>query len=64
MPSISRHLPGLVRDDSGSQVIEYALILATVSIALVVLLQPLTVNGNLTPVIDRFFSCLSGQACS
>ena len=64
MPSISRHLLGLVRDDSGSQVIEYALITATVSIALVVLLQPLTVNGNFTPVIDRVFSCLSGRACS
>lgn len=64
MQTIPRHLRRLVRDESGSQVIEYALIIATISIALVVLLVPLTANGSYAPWIDRVLTCLAGRACS
>ena len=48
------------RDEEGAQVVEYALIIAVVSIALVLALRGLT-NGNLfTNFIARVNTCLTG----
>lgn len=49
-----------LRDDEGAQVIEYALIIAVVSIALVLGLQGL--DGNFTAFINRVAVCLTGTA--
>ena len=53
------------KDEEGAQVIEYALIVAVVSIALVVLLRGLTENPNgFAAFIDRVTACLSpGGTC-
>lgn len=49
-----------IREEEGAQVIEYALIIAVVSIALVLGLQGL--NGNFTGFISRVAVCLTGSA--
>lgn len=49
-----------LRDDEGAQVIEYALIIAVVSIALVLGLQGL--DGNFATFITRVANCLTGGA--
>jgi pilus assembly protein Flp/PilA len=50
------------RDDEGAQVVEYALIIAVVSIGLVIALQ--AVGGvNMTTFIARVTSCLTTAVC-
>jgi pilus assembly protein Flp/PilA len=49
-----------LHDESGAQVVEYALIIAVVSIALVVALKALTdSNGSFTTFIGRVVTCLT-----
>jgi pilus assembly protein Flp/PilA len=63
--AIGQSTRGFLRDEEGAQVIEYALIIAVVSIALVVLLQGLTTtDGGFTDFIDRVTLCLNGGACA
>jgi len=51
-------------EEDGSQVIEYALIIAVVSIALVVALQGLT-GSNFSGFIGRVADCLTaGKTCA
>jgi pilus assembly protein Flp/PilA len=52
-----------LRDEEGSQVIEYALIIAVVSIALVVALNGLT-GTNFSGFINRVGTCLTGGTCA
>lgn len=53
-----------IRDDEGAQVVEYALIIAVVSIALVIALQALTANGGgFSQFISRVTSCLTSATC-
>lgn len=52
------------KDEEGAQVVEYALIIAVVSIALVVALQALTANGGgFTTFIGRVTTCLTTAVC-
>ena len=51
------------RDDEGAQVVEYALIIAVVSIALVLALQALTTGATFTTWIARVSNCLNTAAC-
>jgi pilus assembly protein Flp/PilA len=58
-------LASFVREEDGSQVIEYALIIAVVSIALVVALQALTSNGgSFDSFISRVQNCLTTTTCT
>ncbi len=50
-------------EDDGAQVIEYALIIAVVSIALVVALRGIT-NGNFSTFIARVNNCLTTTTCT
>ena len=53
-----------VREDDGAQVVEYALIIAVVSIALVIALSALTANGGgFSTFIARVTTCLTTAAC-
>jgi pilus assembly protein Flp/PilA len=52
-----------VQDEEGAQVIEYALIIAVVSIALVLALQGLTTGGYFQAFIDRVDACLTTATC-
>lgn len=48
------------KDEEGAQVIEYALIIAVVSIALVLALNGLTTGNYFQDFIDRVATCLQG----
>ncbi|MEO7493429.1 MAG: Flp family type IVb pilin [Massilia sp.] len=52
------------REEDGAQVVEYALIIAVVSIALVVALKGLTTGTTFSAFISRVATCLSGGACA
>ena len=52
----------LARDEEGAQVVEYALIIAVVSIALVLALQSLG-GGSFATFIGRVTSCLTTATC-
>ncbi len=52
------------REDDGAQVIEYALIIAVISIALVVAIEALVPGADFTTFITRLTGCLSGTGCS
>lgn len=53
-----------LRDECGAQVVEYALIIAVISIALVLALQPLFLAAGIGSFISRIASCLSGTGCA
>ncbi len=59
-PSLARFL----REEEGSQVIEYALIIAVVSIALVAALKGLTTGTTFSDFITRVGNCLSTSTCT
>ncbi|MDP9962498.1 pilus assembly protein Flp/PilA [Variovorax paradoxus] len=62
--AIGQFTRGFLRDDDGAQVIEYALIIAVVSITLVVALKALTANGgSFSLFIASVGRCLTGGAC-
>jgi len=64
MKSIGNSLRGFVRDEEGAQVVEYALIIAVVSIALVIALRALTTNGGgFATFIGRVTNCLTTATC-
>ncbi len=56
-------LKRLARDEEGAQVVEYALIIAVVSIALVLAIKGLT-NGNFADFVARVDACLTTATCS
>jgi pilus assembly protein Flp/PilA len=61
---VSNCIQSFMKDDEGSQVIEYALIIAVVSIALVVALSNLT-GTNFSGFITRVGDCLTaGKVCA
>jgi pilus assembly protein Flp/PilA len=52
------------KDDEGAQVVEYALIIAVVSIGLVILLAGLLGSGNaFNTFVDRVKACLGTNTC-
>jgi pilus assembly protein Flp/PilA len=62
--AISNSATSFAKDEEGSQVIEYALIIAVVSIALVVALKGLT-GTSFSGFITRVGNCLTaGQVCA
>lgn len=52
-----------LQDESGAQVVEYALIIAVISIALVLALQPLSLAASFGSFIGRVAICLGGGNC-
>ena len=63
--AIKQGAVNFARDEEGAQVVEYALIIAVVSIALVVALRALTVNGGgFATFITRVTSCLTTATCA
>ena len=51
------------RDEEGAQVVEYALIIAVVSIALVLALRALTTGATFNTWIARVGNCLNTANC-
>ncbi len=63
LKSVNQSVRSFASDDEGAQVVEYALIIAVVSIILVVALRNLT-GTSFSGFIDRVASCLTGGACA
>jgi pilus assembly protein Flp/PilA len=63
MNKLASYFRSLARDEEGAQVIEYALIIAVVSIALVIALQGLTTGGYFANFITRVSNCLTTTTC-
>ena len=62
--AIKQGAVNFARDEEGAQVVEYALIIAVVSIALVVALRALTTaGGGFAVFISRVTSCLTTAIC-
>jgi len=53
-----------LEDESGAQVVEYALIIAIISIALILAMQPLTIGASFGNFIARVSVCLNGGNCA
>ncbi len=63
--SVKSAAVNFVRDEEGAQIVEYALIIAVVSIALVVALSALTTNGGgFSAFVLRVKNCLTTATCS
>jgi pilus assembly protein Flp/PilA len=62
--SIKNGTVNFIRDEEGAQIVEYALIIAVVSIALVVLLAGLTSDtGAFTAWLTKVSTCLTTGTC-
>ncbi|MBV8248321.1 MAG: Flp family type IVb pilin [Comamonas sp.] len=57
------HLRRFAQDDDAAQIIEYALLIAVVSIALVLALRGIP-NGRFTDLVTRVSNCLKGSCSS
>ena len=63
LSTVTNSIRSFTKEEDGAQVVEYALIIAVVSIALVVALRSLT-GASFTGFITRVGLCLSGGACA
>lgn len=53
-----------ITEEDGAQIVEYALIIAVVSIGLTLALQPLLLGGSFGGFIGRFSRCLTTKSCA
>lgn len=52
-----------LKGEDGAQVVEYALIIAVLSIALVLAVDALTIGGSFSSFIGRVAECLTTATC-
>jgi len=63
--NLKHSIRSFAQDEDGAQVVEYALIIAVVSIALVVALKALTNSGGgFSSFITRVTNCLTTATCT
>jgi pilus assembly protein Flp/PilA len=63
MNELGTFIESFAKEEDGSQVIEYALIIAVVSISLVVALKALTTGTTFSSFITRVQNCLTTTTC-
>ena len=63
MDKLFQSIRSFAMEEDGAQVIEYALIIAVVSIALILLLDNL-IGTDFNTFIDRVGNCLTGPTCT
>jgi pilus assembly protein Flp/PilA len=63
LKAVSQSVRSFAHDEEGAQVVEYALIIAVVSIILVVALRNLT-GASFTGFINRVSACLTTATCA
>ena len=65
LTQVNNSIRSFAKDEEGAQVVEYALIIAVVSIALVIALQQLTAaGGGFANFIARVSGCLTTPICN
>ena len=63
LATLKSGIANFARDEEGAQIVEYALIIALVSIALAIALTALG-GANMTLFIARVTACLTGGVCT
>ena len=65
LTQFNNSIRSFAKDEEGAQVVEYALIIAVISIALVIALRTLTTEagGGFTTFIGRVKTCLTSATC-
>lgn len=63
LTQVNNSIRSFAKDEEGAQVVEYALIIAVVSIALVIALQALG-GGSFASFITRVDTCLTTAVCA
>jgi pilus assembly protein Flp/PilA len=63
MDQLTQYIRTFLREDDGAQIIEYALIIAAVSLILIVALQGLN-NSDFTTFVGKVGTCLTTSVCS
>ena len=64
MNKLLSSIRAFAQDEEGAQVVEYALIIAVISIALVIALRGLTNGTGFTTFIARVTNCLTTSTCT
>ena len=64
MNEVFKSIRSFVIEEDGAQILEYALIVAVVSLGLTLALQPLADSGYFGPFLTRLGNCLTGAGCS
>jgi pilus assembly protein Flp/PilA len=64
LQAIGQSTRGFMLEEEGAQVVEYALIIAVVSIALVIALRGLTTGTTFSGFITRVNNCLTTATCT
>jgi pilus assembly protein Flp/PilA len=64
MQPFLKRVRDFAHEDDGAQVIEYALIIAVVSITLVIALSKINDGSLFTDFITRVAGCLKGPSCT
>jgi pilus assembly protein Flp/PilA len=66
MDKLKNFMKGFIREEEGAQVVEYALIIAVVSIALVILLSTVFTSGGnpFASFVARVTTCLTTPTCT
>jgi pilus assembly protein Flp/PilA len=64
LKAANQSIRSFARDEDGAQVVEYALIIAVVSIILVVALRGLTTGTTFSGFIARVNTCLTTATCT
>jgi pilus assembly protein Flp/PilA len=64
LQAIGQSTRGFMLEEEGAQVVEYALIIAVVSIALVIALRGLTTGTTFSGFITRVNTCLTTATCT
>lgn len=52
-----------LKEEGGAQVVEYALVVAVISILLIVALQPLATDTGLSDLVELVRTCLGNMDC-
>ena len=60
--AVNRSIYTFAKDEDGAQIVEYALIIATISIALIVLMAP--IKTDFGTWVGRVTTCLTGGICA
>ena len=61
LTTVNNSISSFAKDEEGAQVVEYALIIATISIALIVLMAP--IKTNFGAWVTRVTNCLTTATC-
>jgi pilus assembly protein Flp/PilA len=64
MNKLFKSIRAFAIEEDGAQVVEYALIIAVVSIALVIALRGLTNGTTFSGFINRVNTCLTSSTCT